>query len=79
MRNIYADNAATTAIAPAVLDKMMPYLTKVYGIRRAFTEQAVWQRRLLKTHVPTLPKIWGLSTPMKSTSHQAEASLITGL
>ncbi len=31
MRNIYADNAATTAIAPAVLDKMMPYLTKVYG------------------------------------------------
>lgn len=31
MRNIYADNSATTAIAPSVLEKMMPYLTEVYG------------------------------------------------
>lgn len=31
MRNIYADNSATTALSPAVLDKMMPYLTDVYG------------------------------------------------
>jgi cysteine desulfurase len=31
MRKIYADNSATTKIAPAVLDKMMPYLTEVYG------------------------------------------------
>ncbi len=31
MRNIYADNSATTALSPAVLDKMMPYLTEVYG------------------------------------------------
>ena len=31
MRNIYADNSATTALAPAVLEKMMPYLTEVYG------------------------------------------------
>ena len=31
MRNIYADNSATTAISPAVLEKMMPYLTEVYG------------------------------------------------
>lgn len=31
MRYIYADNSATTAIAPSVLDKMMPYLTKYYG------------------------------------------------
>lgn len=31
MRRIYADNAATTALAPQVLDKMMPYLTTVYG------------------------------------------------
>ncbi len=28
---IYADNAATTKIAPAVLDAMMPYLTEEYG------------------------------------------------
>ncbi len=31
MRRIYADNAATTALAPSVLEKMMPYLTDVYG------------------------------------------------
>ena len=31
MREIYADNAATTALSPIVLDKMMPYLTKVFG------------------------------------------------
>ncbi len=28
---IYADNAATTSLSPAVLEKMMPYLTKEYA------------------------------------------------
>ena len=31
MRQIYADNAATTKLSPVVLEKMMPYLTEVYG------------------------------------------------
>ncbi|MDR0840723.1 MAG: cysteine desulfurase NifS [Christensenellaceae bacterium] len=31
MRNVYLDNAATTALAPAVLEQMLPYLTEVYG------------------------------------------------
>lgn len=31
MRSIYADNSATTALAPVVLEKMMPYLTEFYG------------------------------------------------
>lgn len=30
-RLIYADNAATTSLAPAVLEEMMPYLTTEYG------------------------------------------------
>ena len=31
MRKVYADNAATTALSKKVLNKMMPYLTTVYG------------------------------------------------
>lgn len=31
MRNVYADNSATTALSPVVLEKMMPYLTDFYG------------------------------------------------
>lgn len=31
MRKIYADNSATTAISPTVLEKMMPCLTEFYG------------------------------------------------
>ena len=30
-KRVYADNAATTALSPKVLDKMMPYLTQNYG------------------------------------------------
>ena len=31
MRKVYLDNAATTALSPAVLEQMMPYLTTIYG------------------------------------------------
>lgn len=31
MRKVYLDNAATTALSPNVLEKMMPYLTDTYG------------------------------------------------
>lgn len=31
MRKVYLDNAATTALSPKVLEKMMPYLTDTYG------------------------------------------------
>ncbi|MER2079891.1 MAG: cysteine desulfurase NifS [Ruminococcus sp.] len=31
MREIYADNSATTKLSPAVLEKMLPYLTEVHG------------------------------------------------
>ena len=31
MRKVYLDNAATTALSPKVLEKMMPHLTDIYG------------------------------------------------
>ncbi|MBS5663205.1 MAG: cysteine desulfurase NifS [Christensenellales bacterium] len=31
MRRVYMDNAATTSLAPEVLEQMMPYLTDIYG------------------------------------------------
>ena len=31
MSKVYLDNAATTALSPKVLEKMMPYLTDIYG------------------------------------------------
>ena len=31
MRRVYMDNAATTSLAPEVLEQMMPYLTNIYG------------------------------------------------
>lgn len=31
MRKVYMDNAATTSLAPEVLEQMMPYLTATYG------------------------------------------------
>lgn len=31
MRKVYLDNAATTALSQKVLEKMMPYLTDIYG------------------------------------------------
>lgn len=31
MREIYADNAATTKLSPEVLERMLPYFSEVFG------------------------------------------------
>ena len=41
---VYADNAATTQIAPQVLDAMLPYLKEQYGNPSTCTDWAATQR-----------------------------------
>lgn len=48
-RFVYADNAATTQIAPEVLDKMMPWLTEGYGNANGFYELGVQAKRTLES------------------------------
>ena len=31
MNRVYMDNAATTPVSPAVLEKMLPYFSECYG------------------------------------------------
>lgn len=47
-RFVYADNAATTQIAPEVLDAMMPWLTENYGNANGFYRMGVEAKRKLE-------------------------------
>ena len=44
-RTVYADNAATTAVSPQVLEAMLPYYKEVYGNPPACTAGAEGQGR----------------------------------
>ena len=49
MMKIYADNAATTALSPAVLEEMMPYLTTVYGNPSSLYETGAIAKEAVET------------------------------
>ena len=48
---IYADNAATTAVSPAVLEAMLPYYTECYGNPSSLYASARLQKSRLRKHV----------------------------
>lgn len=48
MNRIYLDNAATTAVSQPVLDKMLPYFTKVYGNASSIYETGREARKALE-------------------------------
>lgn len=60
MRYIYADNSATTAISPTVLEKMMPVLTEYYGNPSSlYRIGLVKPRKFLKISRENVQKILG--------------------
>lgn len=48
MNRIYLDNAATTAVSQPVMDKMLPYFTKVYGNASSIYETGREARKALE-------------------------------
>ena len=45
-RYVYADNAATTAVSPQVVEAMLPYLTEHFGNPSSLYMLAIYRWRL---------------------------------
>ncbi len=63
MRRIYADNAATTALAPSVLEKMMPYLTDVYGNPSSLYSVGAKAKEAVENARDKIAKLIGAKSP----------------
>ncbi len=63
MRKIYADNAATTALAPSVLEKMMPYLTTVYGNPSSLYETGAIAKEAVENARAKIASLIGAQNP----------------
>ncbi len=63
MREIYADNAATTKLSPVVLEKMMPYLTEVYGNPSSLYGIGQKAKNAVETARANIAKNLGASNP----------------
>ena len=74
MREIYADNSATTKLSPVVLEKMLPYLTEVYGNPSSIYRIGGKAREALDQARENIAKNLGA----RSTSPPAAASRTTG-
>ena len=61
VKKIYADNAATTALSPKVLDKMMPYLTEIYGNPSSIYAEGVKAHNAIDTARDEIAKCIGAS------------------
>lgn len=63
MRKVYADNAATTALSPQVLEKMMPYLTEVYGNPSSLYETGSIAKEAVENARAQVAKLLGAANP----------------
>ena len=57
MERIYLDNAATTSLDPAVLEAMMPYLTKHFGNPSSIYSYGRESRMAIENSRKTVAKI----------------------
>ena len=67
---IYADNAATTAVSPAVLEAMLPYYTECYGNPSSLYALGTAAKKPLEDV--------SVQSRMRSTSQAAAAKVTTG-
>lgn len=63
MRKVYADNAATTALSPQVLEKMMPYLTEVYGNPSSLYETGSIAKEAVENARAQVARLLGAANP----------------
>ena len=75
---IYADNAATTAVSPAVLEAMLPYYTECYGNPSSLYALGTAAKKPLEEARAKSQQNVSVQSRMRSTSQAAAAKATTG-